>query len=344
MNRFLRFVLLAIIFLVNIAAFAQSGKIDSANFFKDQTPFELSITTDLKNLMNKREQKAYQPAVATFRFADSSEIKEEIRLQTRGKFRLANCYMPPLMLNFKNPTSPKLRVLGKLKLVCGCATTNEDEQLIIKEYLAYKMYNMLTEKSFRVRLVRINYTDTRKKIKSYSQYGFLLEDVDDMAARNKCTEVEGSQFMTESTDRSQMTLIALFQYMIGNTDWSVPHYHNIKLMRPFKDSISLPYAVPYDLNHCGFVDAPYALPPEELGIENVRQRLYRGFPRSSEELESAISLFLKNKQKIWDLINNCAWLSNKHKKNTIGYLEDFYSIIENKRSIKKEFIDNARKQ
>jgi hypothetical protein len=156
--------------------------------------------------------------------------------------------MPPIMLNFRLGNSPRLRSLKKLKLVCGCETSNDDEQLIIKEYLAYKMYNLLTEKSFRVRLVKIKYEDTRGKIKPYTQFGFLLEDVDELAARNKCVEVEGGQWLTESTDRDQMTLVAIFEYMIGNTDWSVPHYHNVKLMRLVSSPIAPPYVVPYDFN------------------------------------------------------------------------------------------------
>jgi hypothetical protein len=323
---------------------AQSGKIDSARFFVEEKPFELTLSSDLKNLLGKRAQRAYQPATVTFRFADSSSIREDIRIQPRGKFRLENCYMPPLYLNFKNPGSPKLHVLGKLKLVCGCATGAEDEQLIIKEYLAYKIYNMLTPMSFRVRLVKVNYEDTKGKIKKYSQYGFLLEDVDDMAARNKCREVEGKPYNTESTDRQQMTLVAIYEYMIGNSDWSVPNYHNVKLMRPVTDSVSLPYTVPYDLNHCGLVNASYALPPEELGIKSVTERVYRGFPRSMEELEETVAIFKHQKEKIWSLINNCEWLSSRYKKEITNYLDDFYKILVSKNSVRNIFIVNARTQ
>lgn len=323
-------------------AHAQAGKIDSSRFFVDETPVDITITTDFKTLLAKRDQKTYQPAQVKIRFADSSTISEDIRVQTRGKFRLENCYMPPLYLNFKNEGSPKCKVLGKLKLVCGCATTSEDDQLIIKEFLAYKIYNMLTEKSFRVRLVNITYEDTKGKVKKYTQHGFLIEDVDDMAARNKCSEVEGTPFLTESTQRTQMTMVALFEYMIGNSDWSVPNYHNIKLIRSLKDTLSLPYAVPYDLNHCGFVNASYAAPPEELGLSSVRERAYRGFARSMEELEEAIAIFKGQKEKIWALVNNCQWLSNRYKKEITNYLEEFYRVIDNKNSVRSIFIDNAR--
>lgn len=323
---------------------AQSKKIDHINFFVEEKPIELLLSTDLKQLMAKREQKAYQPATVNIRFPDSTSIREEVRVQTRGKFRLETCYMPPLFLNFKNQSSPQLSALGKLKLVCGCATGSEDEQLIIKEYLAYKIYNMLTPKSFRVRLVRTTYEDTRGKVKKYTQYGFLLEDVDDMAARNNCVEVEGRVFNTENTHRQQMTIIAMFEYMIGNTDWSVPNYHNIKLMRPSTDSMAMPIAVPYDLNHCGLVNASYAVPSEQLGITSVTERLYRGFPRSMEELDEAITVFKSQKENIWSLINNCEWLSNRNKKEITGYLGEFYKCLDNKSVVKSIFIDNARSQ
>jgi hypothetical protein len=339
LNRFLTVMLL----LSGHAAISQA-RIDSAAFFRDEQPFEMVLSSDLKNLVNKKMSKAVQPAVVTLRFADSTVISEEIWINTRGKFRLENCQMPPILLNFKKPTSPTLRPLGRLKLVVGCGATNEDEQLIIKEYLAYKMYNMLTEKSFRVRLVKIRYEDTRGKIRAYSQYGFLLEDVDDMAARNKCREIENIAIQTENTDRKQMTLVAMFEYMIGNTDWSVPAFHNIKLMQAAGDPKAIPIAIPYDLNHCGFVNASYAVPPEELGIATVKDRLYRGFPRSMEELQETIAIFKSQKDNIYSLINNCQWLNKAGKKESINFLDDFYKTIDNRNSVKYTFIDNARKE
>lgn len=339
------FYLPVLLLLFTTTASAQNGRIDSSRFFVDEKPIELVLTTDLKGLLSNKKETAYQPATVTFTFADSTSVQEEVRVQTRGKFRLANCFMPPLRLNFRNNSSPKCKVLGKLKLVTGCGNTTEEEQLIIKEYLSYRIYNLLTEKSFRVRLLRIRYDDTRKKIKSYTQYGFFLEDVDEMASRNKCVEVDESiKFLTESTNRAQMTLVALFEYMIGNTDWSVPNNHNIKLIRPANDSVSLPYVVPYDLNHTGLVNAAYAVPSEELGIESVRERLYRGFPRTMEELQDVISIFNAQKEKIWSLINNCEWLSTRYRKDLIVYLEGFYKSINNKSTVKHVFIENARTQ
>ena len=73
-----------------------------------------------------------------------------------------------------------------------------DEKLILREFLVYKIYNLFTPMSFRVRLLRINYNDTRGKIKRYTQYGFLIEDVDDVTKRNNCREVEKQVFQNRN--------------------------------------------------------------------------------------------------------------------------------------------------
>jgi hypothetical protein len=342
MTNLLRLAGLLIVFqLVSTSLFSQK-RIDTAEFFMDEHPIEVTLVSDFKTLLAKRVSKEYQPADITMKFPDSTEITEPVRIQTRGEFRMKNCYMPSIMINFKNQNSPKLKPLGKLKLVCGCGTNSDDEQLIIKEYISYKIYNLLTPMSFRVRLLKINYEDTKGKVRKYSQYGFLIESVEDLATRNKCVEVKGTPFNTESTNRQQMTLVAIYQFMIGNTDWAVPNYHNIKLIKPAKGENVLPIVIPYDLDYSGIVDASYAVPPEELGINSVRDRVYRGFPRSMEELDAALEIYKSQKKNIWAVVNNCAWLSNKYKKEMISYLESFYKIIDSKNQVKNNFIDGAR--
>ncbi|HEX7847272.1 MAG TPA: hypothetical protein VF476_15840 [Chitinophagaceae bacterium] len=336
--------LLAVVLLLNVATVsAQSKPVDSIAFFLDDKPIELTISTDIRNLLNKRAKREYQPADITMRFPDSSTIKEQIRIQTRGIYRLNNCYMPSLMLNFRNPTSPQLSSLQKLKLVCGCGTSSDDEQLIIKEYLTYKIYNLLTPMSFRVRMLRVTYEDSKEKKKPYTQYGFFIEDVDDMAHRNKCDEQDQQVSGSEQTDRQQMTLVSIFQYMVGNLDWSVPGLHNMKLIRSQENTKALPFAVPYDFDYCGLVNAPYAAPPEQITeIKSVTERYYRGFPRTMEELEPVIANFLAQKEKTLSLISNCQWLSNRYKKEVTNFLEDFYKQIENKTRVRNLFIENAR--
>jgi hypothetical protein len=206
------------------------------------------------------------------------------------------------------------------------------------------LYNLFTDMSFKVRLTKVNYRDTREKMKEYSQYAFLMEDVDDMAARNNCVEVEGRTFVTEQTNRKQMTLVALFQYMVGNTDWSVPNYHNIKLMRSREDSLSLPFVVPYDFDFTGLVNAYYATPHPELGMEKITDRLYRGFPRTMDELQESLDIFRKKKDEVFALVSNFEAIKKSERDIMLKYIKDFYLTIENKRLVEKIFIENARKQ
>ncbi len=326
-----------------VSAFSATAQpVNSVKFFTEEGLIDMTLTTDIRKLQTEKGEEIFQPATISCRFPDSTVIDEPILVAPRGHFRRDNCNIPPVLIDFKNTTSPRLSPLGKLKLVIGCGTRGNDEQLLIKEYLIYKIYNILEEKSFRVRLVRMNYRDSRNKMKPFSQYAFLLEDDADMAARNNCIKKPKAQYLTESTDRSLMTKVALFEYMISNGDWSVPNNHNIRLIYEKNNPAALPYAIPYDFDHSGFVNASYALPNELLGTESVTERVYRGFPRSMEELQITLDVFRSNRDKIITLINNNIYLQSRIKKELVDYLDEFYRTINDRRKVKTIFIDNAR--
>lgn len=338
-----RFTFLLLLIVLSLPALSQKDALDSAAFFLDERVVEVKLSTDLKKVMTSKKDNDYQPATVTVTCPDGFSVTEEIRICARGQFRRKNCYMPSTMFDFKNPQSPKLSCLGKLKMVSGCATSGYDEQLLLKEYIIYKMYNILTEKSFRVRLMRINYDDTKDKVKLYSQHAFVIEDVKDLAKRNKSKEYKG-KIATESTDRNYMTLVALFQFMIGNTDWAVPVAHNIKFILPKKDSVARPITIPYDFDFAGLVDAPYATPSPLLGTESVRERVYRGFARNMAELQAVIDIFKDKKDSIYSLIQNFELIKSANREIMIKYLNDFYQIIDNKKLVNDYFIQNARTQ
>ena len=333
-----------LVVLLLSATTVKSQLVDSARFFTDEAIVDMTLTTDIRKLQNEKGVEVFQPATVVSRFPDSTVIEEQILVAPRGHFRREYCNIPPVLIDFSNPTSPRHTPLGKLKLVIGCGTRGNDEQLLIKEYLAYKIYNLIEEKSFRVRLVRMNYRDTRNKIKPFSQYAFLIEDDTDLAARNDCIKKPKAQFLTEQTHRATMTKVAVFEYLISNGDWSVPNNHNIKLIYNKNNPNAAPFAIPYDFDHSGFVNASYALPNELLGTETVKERVYRGFPRTMEELQITFEVFRNKKSQIIGLINNNAYLDSRNKKELVGYVEEFYDTINDKREVKYIFIDNARKQ
>ena len=336
-----RSLILLCVLSVSLAVYGQPA-FDSIRFFLDKNPLNVTLSTDISNLVSGKIKDNYQKAIFTCKLPDSSAVSEEIRISARGHMRRSICHIPPLRLNFHNPTSPKLYSLNSLKLVCACRSSADNQQLLFKEYLIYKIYNLLTEKSFRVRLLNITYEDSKGKKKPSTQYAFVVENVDAMAKRNHCKERKNGKINSEATDREQMTMVAIFEYMIGNTDWSVPGDHNIKLIAPKKDSVARPYAVPYDFDYAGLVNAEYAVPEPKLGIETVLQRLYRGYPRTMDELQAVLEVFKLQKENIYALINDFELLDTRYKKEMTWYLDDFYKIINDATEVKYTFIDNAR--
>lgn len=323
-------------------AFFAQDQVDSIKFFEDQSVIQVTLETDLRDLLGKRQKERFLPATITMAFENGPTITEGIQLSVRGNFRRENCYMPGLRLDFHNPTSPRLYKLDKLKLTCGCSSGSENEQLVLREYMAYKIYNLLTDKSFRVRLVNVTFADSRGKKKPYTQHAFFIEDVDNMAKRNGFKEIEETVYLQQLTNREQTTLVSLFQYMLGCTDWSIPNYHNIKLIGDKKDPTMKPYAVPYDFDISGFVDPPYATIDERFSIQTVRERLYRGFPRTIEELKVTIAIFNEKKDAIYKLINDFTLFDKRSNSWLNRFLDDFYRTINDDRDVKRFFIDEAR--
>lgn len=310
--------------------------------FKESEPLQLNISTDLRQLVGEKEKAQFQKAKISLKLPDNLLYEETIELRTRGNFRRDYCYVPSLMLNFEATKDGKLSSLEKLKMVSSCRLGKSYDNYVLREYLCYKMFNLLTPMSFRVRLMQVNFQDSEGKRKPYSSWGFFIEDVDDMAKRNECRELEVKKLHSELTNREFMTLVCMFQYMIGNTDWSVPGDHNIKLIQTRDSGAARPFAVPYDFDYCGLVNAEYAVPQEILGIATVRDRLYRGFERSPEEIQATAKIFQDKKQAIYDLVRNFNPMEKKDKDDILKFLDGFYDVLSSPVRMKREFVDAAR--
>ncbi len=338
----MKLIWVGLLLLIAPLAWSQISPLNRQLFFVDDNLVEVTLTTDIKKLRTDKKIPVWQPANIVMKFGDSSEVHEVIRVQPRGEFRKENCDIASLMFDFKTPASPKLSPLKKLKFVGGCQVGKIAEDLLIREYLTYKIYSLISTMAFRVRLLHVKYNDSRQKVKPYAQYAFLIEDVKDLADRNNCVEIKNLSCPTEATNRAQMTIVNIFQYMIGNVDWSVPKCHNMKLIAPKNDTLAKPYPVPYDFDYAGIVDAAYAIPNEAFNIKSVRERLYRGFPRSLEEIQEALEIFKEKKSRMLFTINNCDQLPPRSKKSMVSYLEEFYELIERKQNVRSVFVTNAR--
>lgn len=253
-----------------------------------------------------------------------------IGVKKRGKFRCESsiCAFPPLWLNFskKDTKTGLFKDQDKLKLVNPCKLKSDTYQnLVFREYLTYRILNLLTDYSLKAKLLKINYIDVEKTQDTLIRFGFVLEPPDDMANRTKGNLLSATNVHPNEFNRNHMTLIDIFQFMVGNTDWSTTEPHNILIVstNPFQK----PLPVPYDFDWSGIVNAPYAIPAESLGLRSVSERLYMGFCRTPDEFNHSFEVFNQKKEEIYKLIQEFEYLPVKDRSNMINYLDEFYRMI-----------------
>lgn len=333
------FLLILSVFL-NWEVRAQNGVINSyepSPLFNSDEVFEITLKGDIRKLFNDRKKNAkYHPFVISYKI-NNQQHSLDIRVKTRGHFRKLreNCTTPPLLLNFDTlPDLAKTIFKGqnKLKLVTTCV----DEEFVVQEYLAYKIYQLITEKSFRVRLVKVIFEDSIRNKTRSARYGILLEDQNKMAKRNHSAIRKQLNVNPQTIDKEPFLKMAVFQYLIGNTDWSVQYLHNIKLLVNHNGKSLV--TVPYDFDMSGIVNTPYAAPAEALLLSSVRNRRYRGYCLDNmSEFESTFQLFNDLKKEIYAIYLNNTLIDKTYKKNTIKYLDKFYETINSKKLSKREF-------
>lgn len=341
--KLLFFIFFTTLAFYNQPVYSQLPSFSKVAFFKDESPLAATLETTWSKFLKARRRPGLSTSARFYCILpDSTMVNETVELEVRGHFRKDYCYLPPLKIKFQKTDTSVMHPLKSLKLVSSCGLIGTYQQYLLKEFIIYKIYNLLTKKSFRVRLLDLTYADSRAKKDEFTRPAFLIEDATDMAKRNDCKEWKKGKLYTEATNRNHMTLVAIFEYMIGNTDWSVPAEHNIKLVQLKEDTLSRPYAVPYDFDYCGLVNADYAIPDPILNSVSVQERIYRGYPREKAEVEAVLDLLTKQKDSIYSLINNFDLLSAVSKKNMTRYLDEFYELIKKPKMVKTIFIDNAR--
>ncbi len=331
------YLLVALVFVVKVEA--------QSKLFDSHEPIEIELITNLKNLFRDVNPKTahYHESILFYFYSDTS-YSIPVKLKTRGIFRRdkTNCNLPPLSLKPINANDEIFNTSRKIKLVNPCFNNKRYEQYLFKEYLAYRIFNILTEYSFRVRLARVIYIDNSGKFKNFITHSFFIEPIGYLEQRLNVKEIKTQGIIQNATYRMLLDRMAFSQFMIGNTDWSVPKLHNIKLV--YSDSLYSLIPIPYDFDFCGLVDPPYTKPPDIIPINHVTERYYRGNCRSADEFKTTIDFFLSKKEDIYNLIYSDTLLNKKNKLSVIKYIDNFYNIITNERLVKKEIIDNCRNE
>lgn len=325
-----------------LSSFAQSPKID---LFGTEVPLECSLSFDMRKLNKEKDQELFQDALIVCHQEDSVSLEKRIKLRARGISRKKICHLPPIRLNLKDSVkkSGGFKKHKSIKLVTHCQHSKMYQEYVLKEYLAYKLYNLLTEASFQVRLINIRYIDTgRKEPKEYLGYGFLIEDIDVLAKRNDAFEIEVKTINQEHLDFEVMRRVAIFQFMIGNTDWSVPGLHNYKLLRS-NDAIKIaPIPVPYDFDMAGLVNTAYAVTDPLFPIEDVKERFFRGICGTLEEMKVALQEFYDIKDAVYQTILEFEYIQDKTRKELLRYIDGFYEVIESDNLIRSEMLSTCK--
>ena len=310
--------------------------------FATSEPIHITIQAPLSGLIRSRSDAVIQGTLT-----DPTGQQLPVALSVRGITRRAAdvCEFPPLRVQFTSPPPPASLFAGqkKLKLVTHCKNNPAFQQYVLLEYSAYRMYNVLTPHSFRVRLANVDYrgADGRPIV---SRVGYFLEDLGDLARRNGMKETRAPEIIPNTDLKSaDAARYALFQHMISNHDWSMRAgpkgrecCHNAELMGPLAPGATIP--VPYDFDFSGFVNAPYATPPDQLKIHSVRDRFYRGYCIDNADVVAAARQMRDERPQMMAAVTSTPGLDPGTAKRAIGFLDGFFSEIASDEAVNKNLL------
>jgi hypothetical protein len=300
----------------------------SVDIFEVEDPMKITLTLDLKKYQKEKFEGEYMPVHFRYEFNDTLFMEKELRLKARGAFRRSHCSLAPFWLNIRKADveNVHLQDVKKIKVVTNCKGSKAYDEYVLKEYLAYKIYNIISPISFRVRLVRMTYVDTGRKNKVTEGWAFMIEPEEMLAERLDALAVKKDELSMALMNPEDLDRVALFMYLIGNCDYSVRGRHNVKIlgMPGFGTGGYTP--VPYDFDYTGLVNASYAIPGENLGISSVTERYYLGPCRKDEAYVASIEHINQYREDILQLVNDFKYLDEKLQKSVIKYLEDYFAV------------------
>lgn len=342
--------LIYLCFLVIVTILPVSGQNDSIDLSKSKADsltkdfflfgsddlLELTLRLNITKYMKKNTKEPTQDAVLTFHFNDKDSLNKNVKVKYRGRFRFDNCGFPPMEISFKNhihaySDTDKIK---KIKLVPHCDAGTLSDEYVLREYMVYKLFNIISDTSYKVRLLRINYTDTEKKKKTITQYGIFIEPDKILSQRIRANELDVNKLTQRYIRPDIMDKVSIFNYMVANWDWNIPNLQNVTVFKPYFDaSPGSGIVVPYDFDMSGVVSPDYEVLPEEYGLRTSRDRIFLGMCRTREVFKKDLQFFLSKKDEMYKTINDFPYLNLRAKKDIISLLNTFYSQLDDERSM-----------
>ena len=307
---------------------------EGVSLFGSDSLLDISLTFDLTAFIRHNREVASLPAMLKIYTPAGDTLDNAVNISTRGTFRLAHCTMPPMEISFKKPVMAYegKGPVRKIKLVSTCELGGKNDEYVLREYLVYRMFNIISDSSYRVRLLRVKYYDTGKSGKDMQLFGFFIEPKAILAERVGSVVIENMNLNQKYIEMRSMDKVAIFNYMVGNWDWAVQSLHNITVLKSLSyTGTDLGIAVPYDFDLTGIVDPFYNTPPSTTGLKSNRDRRYMGTARNKELIKTELAWFLTRKEKLYDLVSGFSYLDNRARKDIINYLDSFFSQVEHPR-------------
>ena len=318
--------------------------------FNNTDPLELTLTAPMRTLVNQRMQRRSVDGTLGYASADGN-IELELEVTPRGNNRLATCAFPPMWINLKRRQLEGTVFAGqnRLKLVTPCRSGSVYEEYLALEHLAYRIFETVGEHAFRTRYVRMTYVDTQRNNRRTEAPAFLIEHMNELATRTAAQAIDTDTISHDMLEPRAITIVALFEFLIGNTDWSAlagadgdDCCHNARPLVLGETADPRFVIAPYDFDQSGIVNAAYAQPAASLRLRSVRERLYRGFCATNTYVSEAAARFVTARPAIEALIAE-EQLSDRARTRVSNYIAEGFEILSDPQLLERSVIANCRK-
>jgi len=319
---------------------AQRDDAQQRRLFAGTDPFPFTLQADFKAIEKDRNPDSTHdyPGELTLDGPDGPTLLH-VTLRPRGHLRRKAqvCSFVPLRIEFDKKEAKGTIFDGQktLKLVVHCQNEDLYEQYVIREYAVYRVMNVLSPLSFRARLARASYKQTGATKPFTTRTGMFLEEDTDVARRAEARVMDIPRLYFKDLEPDPLSFAMIFEYMIGNTDYSIFALHNIKLLRTQDRKV---YTVPYDFDLSGLVHTSYATPTPGLGALTVRDRVYRGPCRPEAEIQPVLENFRTHKDDVLAVYDSLHDLDAGYRSDAKSYLQGFYSTISKDGAVRKTFV------
>ncbi|MEP6647104.1 MAG: hypothetical protein ABJC12_08435 [Saprospiraceae bacterium] len=308
---------------------------------RQDSAIDFYLTTDWKNIERHKKDKVYVPGEIIVKTAHGDSLRLDTKVKTRGHMRLEICSFPPIKLKLDKSELVKqhLSTNNEMDLVHHCQEGDSYDQYLLREFMAYKLFELISPYHFNVQLVRLHYENPTGEDVHETSYAFLIENPKELVERLNAKWNKNSLISSGSIERLLFLKVCLFEFMIGNTDWYIPLRHNMEFIGA--PGYSLLVTIPHDFDYSGLVNAPYAAQHESLKLSSVIIRYYQGWCQTEEEVNDALKIFREQKEKILSMCDHIQGFNARSVKHTREYLKEFFDIIENPKKLNNQIIKHC---